>query len=648
MNATPPLTAMHRALEPLGLRALDLAFADFLAEREPGMPPRLYGLAALVSHQLGEGHLCLDLRRLPDLAAAQAWPAALRDLLGAAGDHDATSLPPSRLLACASGEPAQAPLVLDGPRLYLRRCWVNECAVARGVLARAAHSTMPAAPVRAELDRLFPAATTTPAGEPDWQRVACALATRSDFAVITGGPGTGKTTTVVRVLALLQTLHLRDHAEPLRIGLAAPTGKAAARLGTSITSQVARLDVADPVRAAIPTRVATLHRLLGARPDTRRFRHDHTNPLPLDVLVVDEASMVDLDLMAAVLDALPATTRLILLGDKDQLSSVEAGAVLGDLCHGAGDNRYDAETVTWLQAATGTVLPAAATPRIQQCIAALRVSHRFAADSGIGQLAQAVNGNQPDAAQALLAGHRADLSWLPAADLAALATDIIEGAPSPDGTRQPALRDGIDWLRANRPAPDAAPAALADWAQGALAAFNRFQLLCGLRRGPFGVEGINPLLADALRERGLIEPGENWYEGRPVMLTRNDYRTGLMNGDVGLCLRIPAPERPGGQRLVVAFTRDDGGVRFLSPSRLTEVETAYALTVHKAQGSEFDHAMLLLPPAMSDVLTSELLYTAITRARHHVTLAGSAAVITHAIQARTQRHSGLADRVHAR
>ena len=634
-----------RALEQQRLRPLDVAFARFLAERDAGIAPALLWLAAVLSRQLADGHLCLDLELLPALAEEQDWPADWRAL---ADGLRTSGLPASPLLAAnGAGEPDNAPLVLDGTRLYLRRYWEHERSVAHGILARVTREEAPPAHLAAELARQFPGG----ADSPDWPRIACALAARGAFGVITGGPGTGKTTTVVRLLGLLQTLQLREHDRPLRIRLAAPTGKAAARLNASISAQLARLDVDEAVRAAIPAEVVTLHRLLGARLDTRRFRHDRRNPLHLDVLVIDEASMIDLEMMAAVLGALPATARLILLGDKDQLSSVEAGAVLGDLCRRAEAGHYDTATARWLEATTGDDVGAFVqgdAQTLDQHIAMLRTSHRFGATSGIGQLAQAVNAGDAPAALTLLQGPTADLAWQSDVDADTLAALAIDGSATPHGDIC-GYRHYLEWLRAHRPAADAGEAAHADWARGALKAFNRFQLLCALRHGPHGVDGLNRQLAAALHARGLIESGHGWYEGRPVLLTRNDYSLGLMNGDIGLCLRLSAGDGTGGTRLAVAFLAtdrdDDTRLRFVAPSRLTDAETAWALTVHKSQGSEFEHTTLLLPPEPNAVLTRELLYTGITRARRRFSLVGSAAIVEQAISRRTQRHSGLAARL---
>jgi exodeoxyribonuclease V alpha subunit len=631
------------------LRPLDRAFARFLAERDPHVSPALLLLAALLSRQLADGHLCLDLTLLPALAEEQDWPSAWRGIVDGL-PPDALRAPASPLLADGrDGMPASAPLVLDGTRLYLRRYWDHERLVAQGIAARLARPPLPPAHLAAELDRLFPHAVQSP----DWPRIACTLAARGAFSVITGGPGTGKTTTVVRLLGLLQTLHLREHPRPLRIRLAAPTGKAAARLGASIAAQIARLDVDDTARAAIPSQVDTLHRLLGARPDSRRFRHDRGNPLHLDVLVIDEASMIDLEMMAAVLAALPAQARLVLLGDKDQLSSVEAGAVLGDLCRRADAGHYSRTTVEWLRNAgcgdVGAFVRDDAQPLDQQ-VTMLRHSHRFEAGSGIGRLAQAVNEGDVAAVRMLLATPHDDITWsADASQVVSIAIDGHDTGRTSTSNLPPGYRHYLQQLRQERPAADAGDDAFAIWADRTLRAYAQFQLLCALRHGPFGTQALNQRIAAALLAAGLIDADRGWYEGRPVMVLRNDYVTGLMNGDVGIALR--RPDRDGMSRLYVAFpdTRADGAapVRFVPPSRLEETDTVYAMTVHKSQGSEFGHTALLLPDQAGGVLTRELLYTGITRAQRQFTLVGPDTSVEKAVGQRTWRHSGLAERLAA-
>jgi exodeoxyribonuclease V alpha subunit len=616
---------LDRAVLDGRLRAVDRAFARFLATLDADADARVLMAAALVSRELGEGHICVDIDTLAvadsRLADAGGWLAA-SPLVGGANGH------------------AAMPLVLEDSLLYLRRFWRDEARVAEAIVSRLAPMAVPDDLAR-ELDRLFPP-------EPDdlnWQKVACAIAARGSFAVITGGPGTGKTTTVVRLLGLLQTLAHKRNEPRLRIRLAAPTGKAAARLNASIAAQIERLDVDPAVKQAIPAEVTTLHRLLGSRPDTRAFRHDRDNPLHLDVLVIDEASMIDLEMMAATLDALPSNARLILLGDKDQLSSVEAGAVLGDLCARADAGHYDASTRAWLADVCGVdVAPwtdAADARSLDQRVVMLRRSRRFGADSGIGALALAINAGDAEAVKRAFADAPGDIAIASPAP-AAIATLAIEGRD-----RAPGHRAYLDWIERERPPATASLDAFEPWAAGALKAYARFQLLCATRHGEAGVDRQNERIAQGLLDRGLIDNVAGWYEGRPVMVTRNDYALGLMNGDVGLTLWLP--DGQGGLALRVAFAVMDehGGerVRFVMPSRLAAVDTVYAMTVHKSQGSEFEHTALALPPEPSPVLTRELVYTGVTRAREHFTLLASPDILGYAVSRKTRRASGLLRRL---
>lgn len=652
------------------LRSLDAAFARFLAREAEEAPALLLLAAALASHQLGRGHACLDLADTlgdpgfalslpPEGEGSEAdadrpiLPAALLEGLGLDAWRAALALP--GLVGQGDGD---TPLLCLGQRVYLRRYWQYEGAVASGIGRRLGAAVeelagMPAERLAAALGALFPPAAGV-AG-PDWQKLACALAARSAFAIVTGGPGTGKTTTVVRLLAVLQALALgEEEGSALRIRLAAPTGKAAARLNESIAGAVANLDLGalangKAVRDAIPTEVTTLHRLLGSRPDSRHFRHHAGNPLGVDVLVVDEASMVDLEMMAALLDALPAGARLVLLGDKDQLASVEAGAVLGELCRRARDGHYSPATADWLAAVSGATVPAelidpAGLP-LDQAVAMLRHSHRFGAASGIGQLAAAVNAGAADKAAALFDAGLPDLARLsPGEAETAFRRLVVEGDPA---HRRAGYRAYLEILQAARPAGDAGQAAFDDWARRVLKAHGSFQLLCALRRGPWGIEGLNPRIAGWLREAGLIPAAEGWYLGRPVLVTRNDYGLGLMNGDIGITLALPGPR--GAEVLRVAFPAGDGqdGIRWVLPSRLQAVDTVYALTVHKSQGSEFVHAALALPDTLSPILTRELVYTGITRARSGFTLVDQAAsgVLKRAIGRQVLRVSGLMERL---
>ncbi|MEI7344195.1 exodeoxyribonuclease V subunit alpha [Dickeya chrysanthemi] len=658
------------------LRELDRALVRFLHQECPEASPLLLLGAALVSYQLGRGHVCLDLAAtLADSGFSLALPPE--------GDRSENSkiARPAEVLAgvtlaawqaalqqpalVSSGE-GNTPLVLVGSRLYLRRYWQYEQDVHHAVMQRlqqnaALRAAIAPAALRRRLEALFPAAGSNAT---NWQKLACALAAGSAFSIITGGPGTGKTTTVVKLLALLQSLALEQQGKPLRIRLAAPTGKAAARLNESIAGAIAGLSLdglaqGDAIRTHINSEVVTLHRLLGSRPDSRHFRHHADNPLLLDVLVVDEASMVDLEMMAALLAAMPACSRLVLLGDKDQLASVEAGALMGELCQRAAQGHYLPLTCDWLREVAGDapaddLLDPYGTA-LDQSIVMLRHSYRFGADSGIGKLADAVNAGDSAALASVWQRGFADLAQLTlsANDDKTLREWVIDGAAGRFGTQVGAAAPvGYgDYLRrmvATQPDLTAPQSEFDHWASQILAAFGRFQLLCALRNGPWGVDNMNTRIAHLLHRNGLLAAWQGWYPGRPVMVTRNDYGQRLMNGDIGITLAVPQRQRDGALSWVtrVAFPAGDGtsGIRWVMPGRLSAVETVFAMTVHKSQGSEFAHTALLLPDTLSPILTRELIYTGITRAKHAFSLgcAGEhSTVLAEAVGRRVLRVSGL-------
>ncbi|WP_341959864.1 exodeoxyribonuclease V subunit alpha [Pseudomonas sp. RC10] len=661
------LLLLERWVERGWLRALDKAFVGFLADLDPAADSLVLLAAALTSHQLGHGHVCLDLYETlkePDFALSlppegdvlqtpmllpstllkaldgATWCQALADspLVAKAGDSSTTA--------------GQKPLVLSDRRLYLRRYWTYERRIDAALHRRLGQTEPAASDLAQRLDALFGNASTAPDALIDWQKLACAIATRGAFSIITGGPGTGKTTTVVRLLALLQSPAV-ERGKPLRIRLAAPTGKAAARLTESISHQVQSLDVSEDVRQKIPSDVTTVHRLLGSRPGTRHFRHHAGNPLPLDVLVVDEASMIDLEMMANLLDALPPHARMVLLGDKDQLASVEAGAVLGDLCRDAEAGMYSADTQAWLESVSGEDLSKSGLQQgdpqqhaLAQQVVMLRHSRRFVAGSGIGQLAKRVNQQQDQDARALLVnGGYTDLYSLAlkGEQDRALSRLLLDGhGGGPQG-----YRHYLTLMRSERPQglTSIEDPRCVEWARKVLNAFDEFQLLCAVRKGPWGVEGLNQRITQTLFAADLIESDQQWYEGRPVLMTRNDYGLGLMNGDIGIALRLPeGPVEENRTALRVAFPRNDGegGVRFVLPSRLNDVETVYAMTVHKSQGSEFAHTALILPEALNPVLTKELIYTGITRAKNWFSLIEPRqGVFEEALRRKVKRLSGL-------
>lgn len=625
------------------LRWLDVALARFLAAHDDAGDPASLVVAAWVARAEGLGHSCIAvdamrdeigeaLREHPEVAArtrtvTRALPERTADWLRV--------LTGSRCVQRA-GEllDAQAPLVLEGPasrpRLYLRRYWQYERDVAERLADRAATDAEVGdrGAIHAALELLFP---PREASRTDWQKVATSLAMRRRLTVVTGGPGTGKTFVAARVLAA--SFLVATDPSTLRVRLAAPTGKAAARLKQAIDQALALLAtrLAPEVSAALSRlgSATTLHALLGSRPDRRRRRHDAANPLDVDLLIVDEASMINLEMMAGLLDALPSHARLVLIGDRDQLASVEAGAVLADLCGASPARGPDDEAASWIDAVAGISLapdPASGPPIAQQVVA-LRDSHRF--DQVIASLAAAVNaGDVAGAVQVLDDPTQVSARWVTDATPAS----IVDLALGDDGFGP--------WLAQVEAGPeDRSEAAHRAWVDAVLIAFDRCRVLSALRSGPWGASGLNAAIESRLAATGHVPATRTWYVGRPAMVTRNDYGLKVFNGDVGIAL----PAIDGSLRVYFGVGEQ---ARDIGVARLAEVETAFAMTVHKSQGSEFDHALLVVPPDAGRVATRELLYTGITRARRAVTLlCGDPAALAHAIERRTVRASGLAGRL---
>jgi len=563
----------------------------------------------MASHYQGEGNICFDLSSVSGKPAVEE---GTEDLLFPKLKEWQSKLEKSPVV----GRPGDfRPLILDGSRLYLYRYWDYETKLANILKARTGGGweKVDEGALNDGLSRLFPEEGEE---ETDWQKVAAFTSAMKGFCVISGGPGTGKTFTVAKILALLLE---QPGAEKIRIALAAPTGKAAARLQEAIKNSKEKLNCREEIKKLIPEEASTIHRLLGSVPDSPYFRHNEENPLPAEVVVVDEASMVDLALLSKLVQAVPPTARLILLGDKDQLASVEAGAVLGDICDTGKVHGYSQKFCDALKQVAGENVACPAEggdgPGIKDSIIQLRRSYRFRALSGIGEVSRAVNeGDGIRAIELMKNGSYRDIQWKelprPEAMPAVLKDRIIEGF-------SPYLQE-----------PDPAKA---------FDLFNGFRILCALREGLHGIHYINRLVEQALRNEGLIHRDGRWYAGRPVMITRNDYNLRLFNGDVGITLADPNLEN----ELRVFFPAPDGSMRTFPPLRLPDHETVYAMTVHKSQGSEFDQVLFLMPDRSVPVLTRELVYTAITRAKEKVEVWGREDVFQGAVSRRIERISGL-------
>ena len=631
IQASSVLDSVKQWISHDRLSQLDRAFVRFLLDQDPAASDLVLWAGALVSHQLGNGEVYLDLEKLcnqPELTLAIPGDIGLQPGADEALDGMSvlkaytleqwkTALELSLLVEPGYGN---TPLVLDGNRLYLRRYWQYQQTLNTAIQKRLqpVRDNLPKT-LQKQLETLFPASPENP----DWQKIACVLALRARFAIITGGPGTGKTTTLTKLLALLIELvnDESNNTRNLTILLAAPTGKAAARVSESISKALGKLNIADHIKQRIPKKAGTLHRLLGSRHDSRNYVHHRGNPLVADIVIVDEASMIDLEMMSSLLDALPESAQLILLGDKDQLASVEAGSVMGDLCHDAENEAYDNQTREWIRQHAGVTLsePMFTGSAINQQTIMLRYSHRFDEHSGIGQLAKAVNNGNATQALTILNDtvQYQDLNHLMLSNPAdKMLRHLVTANTGVLADGKPDRRQGygyyLDVIDKKRPTDNSQ---YHQWAKQVLEAFDTFQVLCALRQGPWGVAGLNQRI-----EQWLFPDQKPtlWYEGRPIMITRNDYNLGLMNGDIGITLK------DSNDKLRVAFPSDESDdevkIRWISPMRLPDVETAFAMTVHKSQGSEFNHVAMVLPETRSPVLTRELVYTGITRAKENFTL----------------------------
>jgi exodeoxyribonuclease V alpha subunit len=559
--------------------------------------------AYLVSRKLSEGHICLDLSTVEQ--EKESLPAAYRTSARANPDLSGEQL---------VGAPGDwKPFIRDGERLYLQRYFIYETMILEGI-RRLEEAEIPLRAGRLEailshrelIRGLFGDEESSP--DVNWQMAAIVLGALNNLTLVTGGPGTGKTTTLSRLLEVLYTL-----SPEMTVALAAPTGKAAMRMAESL--QGALKGRGDAFAGKIASlKPMTLHRLLRVVPGTPRFRHDAANPLPEEVIVVDEASMVDAALLAKLLDAVGSHSRLILLGDRHQLASVEAGSILGDLC---GDPRRVNVTDARTARALAPLIPvpaAAVTHPLAGHIVELKKSYRFGASSAIGRLSRYI-----------LAGDAA-------AVLSEETKEMVDTKYAPEN-----LERFMEGYEAYTREPDIARA---------YRLFNQQRVLCAVWEGAQGVYHLNGVVEDYLKRQGLVRPQQGaFYEHRPVMITRNYYEAGLFNGDTGILRKdaegnlkawFPDPEIP-------------GQMRGVSPQYLSDAETVYAMTIHKSQGSEFDRVLVVLPARdKSTFLSRELLYTAVTRAKKEVLLQGTAEIIREATARSVRRVSGINERFDGR
>ena len=596
------------------LSELDYRFARFLGRLDGTFDVNLLLASSLVSRYRGEGHICID---LAELAGTVIEPQGSEPIVCPPLETWLNALAASPVV----GRPGDyRPLILDGTSLYLYGYWDYETRLA-DVLKNLAGNTFKAFDelhLKDSFERIFPHGNYDGETDVDWRKVAAFASFRSGLCVISGGPGTGKTFAVARILALLIE---QNRDGQLNIALTAPTGKAATRLQEAIKKAKVGLNCDESVKASIPEDASTIHRLLGSIPNSPSFRFNRDNPLPKDIVIIDEASMVDLALFSRLAQAIRPQSRLILLGDRDQLASVEAGSVLGDICDTGNIHRFSPSFIEDCRRATGEEIcesdPGASAVSMNDCIVQLSKNYRFSRTSGIRALSQAVN-----------AGN------------GSLAMDITQNKNIGD----------IHWK--TLPRPDELPRHLRDWiterytayleASDPLEAFdlfNRSRIFSALREGPYGIHNLNIAVEHILQKRGLIDRSGRWYSGRPIMITKNDYNLRLFNGDIGITM---TDQNKGGEPTVF-FMGPDGSVRSFPPLRLPDHETVYAMTVHKSQGSEFDEVLLVLPDRDARVLTRELIYTAITRAKEGIQIWGKEDIFLTAIQRRIRRSSGLRD-----
>ncbi|MRR16468.1 MAG: exodeoxyribonuclease V subunit alpha [Deltaproteobacteria bacterium] len=598
----------------------DLSIGEFLSSVVTKNKDDVRLAASLISRQLSGGHVCV---KLPEFAG--------RGLGTGDSADDPVRYP--RLSAWLQslenaecvGRPGEfKPMILDeAHRLYFQRYWQYEQDVAgfvRHSLSVGLEASMhdSARAIREKLQFYFPEMSV---GRISWPGVAAAIALMRRFLIITGSPGTGKTTAMTRVMAFLQDVKECG----LRIALCAPTGKAAARMEESIKKTKMTLSCPKNIKESIPDEAMTIHRLLGSRMYSPYFSFNEKNNLPYDLIVVDEASMVDLPLAAKLMTALRPEARLILLGDRDQLASVDAGSVLGDICFPESLNVFSATFGRKLESLCGVPLETSdGAPDVRDCIIEMRQNYRFSEGSGIGVLSRLIKAGDADRVLELTGeGKLSDVH-------------LYESVDSDDSIER--LREtALECYRAYLQTVVSGTGSIED----IFDRFEAFRVLCALRVGPWGSERLNRMIETLMAQAGLIRLSDPYYQGRPVMIVQNDYRLQLFNGDVGLVLRDSSDH----DRFKVYFRDARQGFKKILPERLPRHETVWAMTVHKSQGSEFDDVILVLPENDSTVLTRELLYTGVTRARLNIRVWAGKNTVKKTIQKQIVRESGLTDAI---
>ena len=617
-------------VEPHQLRQLDVQFSAFLKELD-GADENLALAGFLVSYELGKGNVCLDFNKPHELLNKQELEdllssIQLNPLVQSISSGQLYSQLQSQSTSQASSNIRETPLILDEGSLYLQRYYEYEQGLSNEIQSRLLESPLEILAFSEPVQSLFPVSPSS--AEINWQAAAVCLALKNKFSVISGGPGTGKTTTVIRLLALMIQRYALEYDRAPIIKLAAPTGKAAMRLTESITNAKAQLEVNDDVKQLIPQKAETLHRLL-QRNTRGEFKFNEFNPMHLDVLIVDEASMVDLPLMAKLMKAVPEHGQIVLLGDKDQLASVEAGSVLADICDNEVEHGYSPALIKSLQSMIGgdyTNVIEEHGALIRNHICELRKSYRFDENSGIGFLAKAANaGNYTDWNNVVYGR-----SENPFPDLDIRKLDDSAYATTMDEASN-IIVDNLAAIHQQGVSDDAA----LDIHEN----YGRFQILCALKDGPLGVKGINEEVEKRLKSKGYLSDVSKWYSGKPIIILENDYGLNLYNGDIGIVL--PSRDINGDVRLKACFIAADKKVRWIQPSRLPKHDTVYAMTVHKSQGSEFEHCLFILPNYTVPILTKELIYTGITRAKKRLTLLLDDNTLKTALKKKVQRASGL-------